>query len=81
MLCHDGNSYDLASGAELYKLDSMTFDPVNAALGRTQVFPPSLQPSCDRRGNYHGLGARLRKHVFWICMAAKEAGLLEIRTN
>ena len=31
LLTHDGNSYDLASGAELYKIDSMTFDPVNAA--------------------------------------------------
>ncbi len=31
LLTHDGNYYDLAPGAELYKLDSMTFDPVNAA--------------------------------------------------
>jgi hypothetical protein len=27
------------------------------------------------------LGARLWKHVLWFCMAAEEAGLLEIRIH
>uniref|UniRef100_A0A7S4AA29 Uncharacterized protein n=1 Tax=Pseudo-nitzschia australis TaxID=44445 RepID=A0A7S4AA29_9STRA len=52
-----------------------------AALGRSQVLSSSIQSCRDRRRNNYGLGNRVWKYVLWICLAAKEAGILEIRIH